>query len=184
VTIFVDDYKVRAKVGRVAANWSHLLSSEPDPTDRELLEFAKRIGLDPAWIQHAGQPLAHFDVTDQMRERALKAGAVPVTWKESGGIVAARRDALRILAEQAREPAEPAQPTVEGPQPKVRRHSWLPPVGEDRVHGCRLCGLEYRSVLKRGRWVRVWRRPDGEQGETEPKGSLPKCPGPTEAVAA
>lgn len=48
----------------------------------ELVAFAKRIGMKPAWIQHRGRVTEHFDLVANRRERAVKLGAVEVTAAE------------------------------------------------------------------------------------------------------
>jgi len=90
MAVYVDDVNIRAEVpdgARVArGRWSHLFAD----TETELRAFAHRIGLRPGWIQHPGQPHVHFDVTARMRQRALAAGAVPVTWCQAGEFFAHR----------------------------------------------------------------------------------------------
>jgi hypothetical protein len=81
VTVYVDDMRLRARVGRLDARWSHMLAD----SEGELVEFARRLGLRPDWIQHAGDPaLVHFDVTDTKRREALRLGAVSISWREAG----------------------------------------------------------------------------------------------------
>lgn len=88
MTVYVDDMRRPARVGRIDARCSHLMA---DTTD-ELVEFARSLGLRPEWIQHPGLPAEHFDVTDGKRERALRLGAVPVSYPhETGRRVAAKR---------------------------------------------------------------------------------------------
>lgn len=41
MTVYVDDMRVPARVGRINARWSHLMAD----TDEELHEFAARLGL-------------------------------------------------------------------------------------------------------------------------------------------
>lgn len=66
-----------AKVaGARRANWSHLFADTP----AELREFARRLGLRPSWVQHAGTHREHFDVTASVRARALAFGAEPITY--------------------------------------------------------------------------------------------------------
>lgn len=91
MTVYVDDFRVPARVGRITARWSHLMAD----TEAELRAFAARLGLRPAWIQHPGQPTAHFDVTDAVRARAIRLGAQPITLREAGELVRARRAAAR-----------------------------------------------------------------------------------------
>lgn len=85
-----------ARVGRVEGLWSHLLSDLPGAEgQRELVAFAERLGLEQAWLQNAGTPTEHFDVTEPTRQRALRAGAVPIRY---GRAVAALTMAKRASA--------------------------------------------------------------------------------------
>ena len=83
MTIYVDDYRVPARVGRLNARWSHL-SVGPDDDIAELHAFAARIGLRRSWFQAKGWPRDHYDVTDSKRQEAIAAGAVAITWREGG----------------------------------------------------------------------------------------------------
>ena len=53
----------------------HLMT---DGTDAELVAFAGRIGLKPAWIQNPGTCNTHFDLTASKRTQAVRAGAEEV----------------------------------------------------------------------------------------------------------
>lgn len=88
MTIYVDDMQRRARVGRITAVWSHLVSDLPgEEGTAELVAFAKRIGLNPAWIQSRGKPTEHFDVTEAKRQAALRAGALPVKYGAEGAAI-------------------------------------------------------------------------------------------------
>lgn len=81
MTVYVDDMQRPARVGPVDGIWSHLLSDLPgDEGRRELVAFAERLGLDRAWLQNAGTPTEHFDVTEPTRQQALRYGAVPIRY--------------------------------------------------------------------------------------------------------
>lgn len=69
-------------------SWSHLIS---DTSTSELVEFGKRIGLDPKWLQYRNGMNEHFDVRPTKRELALSKGAVAVTKRELGEILRSRR---------------------------------------------------------------------------------------------
>ena len=92
MTVYVDDLRIPARVGRIEARWSHLFADTPE----ELHAFAERIGLKRAWFQPGkpvgGKPsrLWHYDVTDAMRDRAIKAGAKPVSIRDARAIINAR----------------------------------------------------------------------------------------------
>lgn len=88
MTVYVDDMRRRVRVGRIVGRWSHLVADHP----AELAAFAARLGLDPAWLQDAGQPTEHYDVTDAKRAEALALGAVPMSYlREMGSFIAAKR---------------------------------------------------------------------------------------------
>jgi hypothetical protein len=49
----------------------------------ELLAFGKLIGLKPEWIQEAKHPIyVHFDVMNRYYNKALSAGAIPISPKD------------------------------------------------------------------------------------------------------
>lgn len=76
VTVYVDDMRKPARVGRISARWSHLFAD----TDGELLEFAVALGMDPSWLQYPGHPREHFDLVDYRRNEALRRGATPIRY--------------------------------------------------------------------------------------------------------
>lgn len=61
-------------------------------THDELVAFARSIGLKDEWIQHAGRPTEHYDLTEFMRKRAVTMGAIEEGWRES-----ARRFSSRVV---------------------------------------------------------------------------------------
>lgn len=87
MTVYVDDFRCPATVGRIRARWSHLTADTPD----ELHTFAARLGLRPSWYQDKGDHRWHFDVTDGTRTRAIALGAKPVTIRQLAEIMRARR---------------------------------------------------------------------------------------------
>jgi hypothetical protein len=78
MTVYVDDmYKSpMGQFGRM--KMSHMIA---DSTE-ELLAMANKIGLDRKWIQKAGSPYEHFDVSISLRNKAIAFGAVEVTTRE------------------------------------------------------------------------------------------------------
>lgn len=48
----------------------------------ELCAMAQRIGVAQRWIQHEGTYQEHFDLSLSRRDRAIAAGAVPITTRE------------------------------------------------------------------------------------------------------
>lgn len=93
MTVYVDDMRLPAQVGRFHGRWSHLMA---DSTE-ELVAFADCLGLSRAWIQHLGTALEHFDVTDSKRRHAIKAGAVPIEYRREGAALTAAKLAGRTF---------------------------------------------------------------------------------------
>lgn len=117
MTVYIDDMQRPARVGRLNAVWSHLMAD----TSEELVAFARTLGLNTRWIQKAGTPLEHFDVTEPKRQHALRLGAVPIRYgSEGAGLTRAKRDGVPFdlathrawLAERAaaRAQTDPARP--------------------------------------------------------------------------
>lgn len=70
----------------------HMFSDLPgEEGTRELVAFARRIGLKPEWIQHRGSHLEHFDLVERRRVAAVAAGAREVDWREGARISLAGR---------------------------------------------------------------------------------------------
>lgn len=99
MTVYVDDARIPARVGRLESRWSHLFG---DTTD-ELHAFAQQLGLRRSWFQDpvkSGKPKArpgsraaqnwHYDVTEGKRRQAVALGAVEVGWREAVAIIDAR----------------------------------------------------------------------------------------------
>jgi hypothetical protein len=116
MTVYVDNFRAPATVGRVRGRWSHLTADTPD----ELHEFAARLGHRREWFQarckHAKCPLLggvcvhfHYDVVDSNRTKAIKLGAAAIDIRDMGAIISVRRRQFG-----AREPGldmpEPCQP--------------------------------------------------------------------------
>jgi hypothetical protein len=103
VTVYVDDMRMEAQVGNIKARWSHLFAGLYDPVE-ELHELAAAIGLRRAWFQGPPKhpwPGQHYDVTDTLRRKAIKVGAVPVSWHDTGEMhiwAYEARDAAMTLA--------------------------------------------------------------------------------------
>ena len=93
MSVFVDDMLREATVRNgthlVRGRWSHLMAD----TSPELLTFAVRLGLNPAWIQKPGTSLEHFDITAGKRARALELGAIAIEYGNEGAQLTACRRA-------------------------------------------------------------------------------------------
>jgi hypothetical protein len=115
MTVYVDDWRQQARVGRINARWSHLIVA-PEGDLEELHAFAAQIGLRRTWFQDKPWPRAHYDVTESKRQQAIAAGATPITWREAGQqMLQAARE--RNTRETRQATATPAQPTPE-PSPR------------------------------------------------------------------
>lgn len=98
MTVYVDDWRQQARVGRLSARWSHLLCG-PEDDIAELHALAARIGLQRRWFQNKPWPHQHYDVTDSKRAQAIAAGAVPITWREVGQMTVDARRARKAREE-------------------------------------------------------------------------------------
>lgn len=99
MTVYVDDWRQQATVGRHTSRWSHLFS---DTSDEELHAFAEQIGLSRSWFQKADDPIQlrrHYDVTESKRRAAVAAGATEITWRDAGAMRNAEVDRLRAAKE-------------------------------------------------------------------------------------
>ena len=105
MTVYVDNYRVPATVGRIRGRWSHLTAD----TTEELHEFADRLGHRREWFQArcklASCPTRdgvcvhfHYDVVDARRTRAIELGAKAIDIREMGAIISSRRARLRAEA--------------------------------------------------------------------------------------
>lgn len=79
--------RMRARVGRIEARWSHLMAD----TDEELHRFAAVIGLRRSWAQYPGTWKSHYDVTDSKRAEAIAAGAVQIGYGSPESMALTRR---------------------------------------------------------------------------------------------
>lgn len=104
MTVYVDDWRQQATVRRHTSRWSHLFS---DTSDEELHAFAGRLGLRRSYFQKAADPIQlrrHYDVTENVRAKALALGAKEITWRDAGRMRNAEVDRLRAAREADRAP--------------------------------------------------------------------------------
>ena len=89
MTVYLDDWCQRARLGPVDDLWSHLVAD----SDEELHAFAVRLGMKRAWFQcHERRPYqAHYDVPERLRADAIEQGAVSITWRQIGRMMRDRR---------------------------------------------------------------------------------------------
>ena len=79
MSVYVDD--MRAAFGRMVM--CHMMA---DSTD-ELLEMADKIGVQRRWIQKAGTPMEHFDISQSKKALAIRNGAIPLSMMELGRLL-------------------------------------------------------------------------------------------------
>lgn len=82
--VYVDD--MRASFGRMIM--CHMIAD----TKAELISMASRIGVNTKWIQHMDSYDEHFDISLTKRAEAVKLGAIEITWRQSGAMIARKRE--------------------------------------------------------------------------------------------
>jgi hypothetical protein len=87
MTVYVDKVEIPATVGRHTSVWCHLVAD----TSEELEAFARRLRLQPSWIQHKGTWSEHYDLTAGKRRQAVALGAVELSIMEAGARLRARQ---------------------------------------------------------------------------------------------
>jgi len=161
VTVFVDDMLVAASVANrghvVHGHWSHLMADNPD----ELRRFATRLGLRPSWVQKAGTPLEHFDVTAGKRQRAIDLGAVEISYGEAGHLVLAKRAGVPFDLEQLRTDPEGFAVRARAARPDLDSLSAAADGRPRRVQLSRAAGFKLPpstvSVAAPTRWANPYR---------------------------
>jgi hypothetical protein len=93
MTVYVDDMylyqlgEFKLPSGRVM-KMSHMIAD----TREELLAMAKTIGVQKRHIQKLGKHGEHFDICKSYRDKAIKAGAVPITLRQCSAMCVRRRE--------------------------------------------------------------------------------------------
>jgi hypothetical protein len=76
---YYDSTMIRGALTRRYGNhWSHMWAD----SEAELLAFARRVDMPLRWLQHEGTRRVHFDVTPARRQKAIRAGAVQLEYRE------------------------------------------------------------------------------------------------------
>ena len=93
--VYVDDMLMEATVQngghQVTGRWSHLMAD----TDDELHAFAVRLGLRREWAQYPGTVKSHYDVTANVRDHAIRMGAIPINYgQDSWRLMQAKIDGV------------------------------------------------------------------------------------------
>jgi hypothetical protein len=84
MTVYVDD--TNAPYGRMLM--SHMIAD----TQEELLQMCDIIGVQRKWIQYEGTYKEHFDIAKSAKAKAIQAGAVEITWRQTGHMIKNRRE--------------------------------------------------------------------------------------------
>ncbi len=91
MSVYVDDLKHWPNA-KIPGWWCHLMAD----THQELIDFAVSIGLKQSWIQHKGRHTEHFDLRGKrMRDRAIAAGATPISGREMATLTLRKMEAPR-----------------------------------------------------------------------------------------
>lgn len=85
VSVYVDD--MRARFGRMVM--CHMIAD----TSAELHAMARRIGVAKRWVQNARTYREHYDICLSKRERAVRLGAIEITWSDLGEKLQERKTA-------------------------------------------------------------------------------------------
>ncbi len=80
MAVYVDDMYKNPVGNYRGMRMSHLIAD----THQELLDMVDKIGVKRKWIQYEGTPQEHFDICMAKREKAIKAGAIEITQRETG----------------------------------------------------------------------------------------------------
>lgn len=160
MTVYLDDARIPATVGKVVGRWSHLICG-PWDDPAELHQLAAAIGLRRSWYQDHAWPRGHYDLVEARRQAAIAAGAVPVTWKELGRMMAAARDRGPGNPPAEASPARTAAPLITAESAAVGMSGLRLPAG--RILSITLRQPWATAVAELGKRLenRTWRLPDG-----------------------
>jgi SOS-response transcriptional repressor LexA len=94
VTVYVDDMRLPVRTGQHEVHWSQLLAD----SEIELHVFAARLGLGRHSARELESPIAHYEVNETMRRKALAAGAVAIGYlsPERAELIRRRRAATHV----------------------------------------------------------------------------------------
>ncbi|WP_234796015.1 DUF4031 domain-containing protein [Mycobacteroides chelonae] len=117
MTVYVDDMRMQATIGRLEARWSHLTAD----TEEELHAFAAELGLPRQTAQFPGTWKSHYDVTDFIRDQAIVLGAVAIGYASAEAAALRRKPKLHPPSVQLRLPLDtPAHMQFHVKVPKSR----------------------------------------------------------------
>lgn len=84
MSVYIDDARIQFRRMKM----SHMVA---DSTE-ELLDMVDKINVQRKWIQAEGTYREHFDICDSKRELAIEHGAIPISQRELGKFLRARRN--------------------------------------------------------------------------------------------
>ena len=77
MTVYVDDHATLTGSGD--RRWAHLMAD----TEEELQEFARALGAERQWARFPGTWRSHYNVTPEVRLRAIELGAVRIGFESN-----------------------------------------------------------------------------------------------------
>lgn len=87
MAVYIDNFHETGAGNFRCMKMSHMIADNK----KELLEMAKKIGVNVKWIQKEGTAHEHFDVCKAKRTLAIKHGAVAISFMELGRMIAKRK---------------------------------------------------------------------------------------------
>jgi hypothetical protein len=83
MTVYVDNAKIpwtppRARFSGRIWRMSHMFSADV----QELHDFAESLGLQRRWYQGPSSGWPHYDVTEKIRQAAIRAGAIEIQYRD------------------------------------------------------------------------------------------------------
>jgi Protein of unknown function (DUF4031) len=90
VTVYVDDMEAPFYPPHRPGT-KYVMSHMIADSEQELHDMAEVIGLARRWFQGD-----HYDVTQTMKDRALKAGAEAITWRQLGMMLREKRETGKL----------------------------------------------------------------------------------------
>lgn len=85
--VYVDNFN--ARFGRMIM--CHMMAD----TQKELLEFADKIGVKRKWIQYKGTYLEHFDICLSKKKEAIKAGAIEMNFRDYARMINLKKSNMK-----------------------------------------------------------------------------------------
>ena len=94
MTVYIDDLFETSPYKSKKWKWKQACHLVAD-TKEELLEFARKLGLNLAWFQNKPGHLPHFDITANKRKEAIACGAKELSTIEMGRFIRTHRNPIK-----------------------------------------------------------------------------------------